>query len=152
MRIVLDANILLRLTQRTHAMHRTTLAAVDALSERHEPVLCTQSLVEFFVVATRPATTKANGLGYDLIRAANERDRFAQLFPLLPEPVDLYIRWRGLVDHHQTKGKAAHDARYAAFMIGSGITSLLTYNISDFRRYRQITVRTPDEIVAGQTF
>ena len=40
-----------------------------------------------------------------------------------------------------------HDARIVAAMLGSGVASILTTNVSDFRRYPALNVFAPEDIV-----
>jgi len=47
-------------------------------------------------------------------------------------------------------GKLAHDTRMVAAMQRHGLTSLLTFNKSDFSRFAGIHVLSPDDILAGQ--
>jgi hypothetical protein len=46
-------------------------------------------------------------------------------------------------------GKNAHDARLVAAMIIHGIERLSTFNVADFRRYREITAISPDSVVGS---
>jgi predicted nucleic acid-binding protein len=55
---------------------------------------------------------------------------------------------RNLVLQHDVKGVQVHDARLAAGMIVHGIKSILTYNPRDFKRYAQIQVVHPAEVIA----
>ena len=57
--------------------------------------------------------------------------------------------WERLVDHYQVKGKNGHDARLVAAMIVHGIERLLTFNVADFRRYREITVISPESVLVS---
>ncbi len=61
--ILVDSNILLRLTQPRHPHRQPALDAVDELRSRNRETIAIapQSLYEMYVVCTRPIT--ANGLG-----------------------------------------------------------------------------------------
>ena len=68
MRILLDTNVILRLSDSGHTMHRDTLAAIDWLDANgHECVIVPQVLYEYWVVATRHAEN--NGLGMAVVNA-----------------------------------------------------------------------------------
>jgi predicted nucleic acid-binding protein len=101
-----------------------------------------QSMVEFWVVATRPRA--ANGLGLSVPDAEAERLRLEALFNLRPDTPGLYARWVGLVNGFSVSGKPSHDARIAAAMLEHGLTHLLTFNGADFRRFAPLGIVVVD--------
>ena len=63
MKVLLDTNILLRLSATQAAEHADVVRAVASLLSRgDEPVITPQVLIELWVVATRP--TNVNGFGW----------------------------------------------------------------------------------------
>jgi len=109
MAVLVDTNILLRISQpdTTHA----TIAerALDALRIRNEELRITsQNLVEFWAVATRSLTE--NGLGFTVEQAMAQMLALKQLFILLPE-APLQSEWERLVTSYRVAGKNSHDAR-----------------------------------------
>ncbi len=148
MNVLLDSNILLRLSQPGHPHEQATTASVDLLQQHHHCVIVPQTIYEYWVVATRPIDV--NGLGLTSTFAAAERDRFLELFKLLRDERSIYEHWLHVVDSYQTIGVKAHDARYVAAMKRHGITHLLTFNDRDFQKYDNITVFTPTQIVNRQ--
>ena len=62
MRVLVDTNILLRSAQPSHALFSQATGAVSKLLRQRESLFfCSQSITEFWNVATRPAGV--NGLG-----------------------------------------------------------------------------------------
>lgn len=106
--------------------------------------LAKQSLVESWVVSTRPR--EVNGFGLSARFAAAELHRAQKIFHILPETDDIYREWQTLVLRHQVLGKASYDARLVAAMRVHGIENILTYNAADFRRYDGILVLRPDQV------
>jgi predicted nucleic acid-binding protein len=53
------------------------------------------------------------------------------------------------VKQYRITGVSVHDARIVAQMIAWGIRDIVTLNPGDFRRYTEISVLTPREIVAS---
>ncbi|HZS43771.1 MAG TPA: PIN domain nuclease [Blastocatellia bacterium] len=145
MKILLDSNILTRSVQPSHPMCLTAVNAVTALRNQND-LLCVapQSLYEFWVVATRPLGE--NGIGLTIQQAGAELARIRAFFELLPDNATTYSVWEKLVRQHQVKGKPAHDARFAALMITHGVTHMLTFNFSDFKRFNQITAIDPHSV------
>jgi len=145
MRILLDTNILTRLTQTAHPHHDRTLVALKQLRSRGDtPCIVPQVLYEYWVVATRPQGE--NGLGMTKDDAARDLVKMKELFQLLRDERAILREWEQLVVAHDVKGKSGHDARLVAAMNRHGIRALLTSNPAHFTRFRQITVITPDEL------
>ena len=146
-RYLIDTNILVRLVSPRDPLKPIAVSAVDQLRRRQDSLsVAPQSLIEFWAVATRPR--EANGLGLAPETAAQEVDRFADNFPLVPESPALYSRWRQLAQTHSARGRQAFDARLAAIMIESRIDHILTFNVDDFRRYPGITAVSPHTLTA----
>jgi predicted nucleic acid-binding protein len=145
MAVLLDTNILLRLLQPHTLQAQSARTAIDRLSlQSHALHITSQNLVEFWAVATRPAST--NGLGFSVEDATVEMTRFKRLFTLLPE-FPLQGEWERLVTTYRVSGKNSHDARLVAAMMVHGTRSILTFNVQDFTRYEGITVLDPHRIV-----
>ena len=88
----------------------------------------------------------ANGLGLGHKNADRALRRFERIFPLLPDSPAVHEKWRKLVLEYEVTGRQVHDARLAAVMLIHGIERILTFNVSDFRRYRGIEALHPDQI------
>jgi predicted nucleic acid-binding protein len=136
--ILLDTNLLARLTNPADAQHSVARRAVGALrSGVNRPVLVPQTLYEFWAVATRgagAAPVGQNGLGMVPNRASLWIRYFRRSFTILPDPPDLLDRWFSLVDQFGIAGTRSHDARLVAAMQTHGIADLLTFNAPDFRK------------------
>ena len=64
-----------------------------------------------------------------------------------PSPAILST-WEQLVSSYTAVGKQNHDARIVAAMLVHGVHTVLTFNKEDFMRYPDITVLTPQDLVA----
>lgn len=138
-------NLFLRLAEPAHPMLPEALRALETLLDREEAVfLAPQTLMEFWVVATRPR--ERNGPGMTAEEAEAELARWEAQFPLLPDPPSLYAEWRRLVTTHGVVGVRAHDVRLIAAMPLHGITHLLTFKVDDFRGLRRVAVVHPREL------
>jgi predicted nucleic acid-binding protein len=138
MAVLIDTNVLLRLTQPLHPNAHAARQALRSLRANNETLHITQqNLVEFWAVATRPIS--ANGLGLTVEQAAAELEALKRLFVLLPE-LPLQEAWEHLVLNHGVAGKNTHDARLVAAMVVHGVESILTFNVQDFQRFSEIRV------------
>ena len=146
MRVLLDTNILTRSAQPAHSMYAEAVDAVSALrTGGDELCIVPQNLIEFWAVATRPLSV--NGLEMTTARAQIELAHIKSFFRYLPDTPSVYDEWERLVTSHGVSGRNSYDARLAAAMIVHGITHLLTFNVSDFKRYSEVTVISPSEMI-----
>jgi len=140
---LVDTNVLLRFADRAHPLHPIVRTAVRKLRRDGQRLYATpQNCVEFWNVATRPATK--NGFGLSPADADRLLRLVERLFPLLPDTPTLYPEWRRLVVTFKVAGVQVHDARLVAAMQVHGVTHILTFNISDFARYARLGVVAVD--------
>jgi predicted nucleic acid-binding protein len=135
--ILLDTNILTRITQSYDPQSIVARAAVRSLVVRREQLIVVpQNLYEFWAVATRasgPPPAGRNGLGMTPEQAGQWLRFFRRRFTLLPDREEICSLWQDLVERRAVTGFRAHDVRLVAAMQSYGITRLLTFNTSDFR-------------------
>ena len=142
MNILVDTNILVRMSDTNSPLHLLCNEAVSRLDQRSDALfLCIQVAAEYWSVATRP--TNVNGLGLEPTKAEDELKDFEKAIAWLPEPSDIGPRWRRLVNKHRVRGRQVHDARLVAFMEAHGLTNLLTLNAADFARFPGVTCLSP---------
>jgi predicted nucleic acid-binding protein len=136
--ILLDTNLLTRLTRTIHPHGGVARRAVHALLGRGERiVIVPQNLYEFWAVATRqPGARPAgqNGLGLTPAQASQWLAFFQRRFTLLPDRADLPARWHELVKTVGITGFRSHDARLVAAMQCYGVSRLVTFNRGDFQK------------------
>lgn len=130
--ILLDTNILVRLSNERDIDYKATHAAIAGCWKKDRRLfVADQILQEFWVTATR--TIKQNGLGFAPEKADRFLARFLRLFVRLPDPTGLFDAWRSLVKAHSIVGLPAYDARIAAFVQTYPLSGLMTYNTGDFK-------------------
>lgn len=142
--ILLDTNLLTRMTRRHDPQSAVARGAIQSLLGRGEQIIVVpQNLYEFWTVATRqpgPPPTGRNGLGMTAPQAHHWLRFFRRRFPLLPDRETLSALWQELVVRHSVTGFRAHDARLVAAMQSYGINRLLTFNTADFREFAIETI------------
>jgi predicted nucleic acid-binding protein len=107
MAVLVDTNLLVRSVQPHHPYTPVAERAIAALTRGDEAVtIAAQNLIEFWVVATRPAGE--NGLGMSAEFARRELARFKDLFQVLPESDLILPEWERLVSTYRVSGKNAH--------------------------------------------
>jgi predicted nucleic acid-binding protein len=144
--ILLDTNLLTRMTRSHDPQSGIARAAVQTLVRRGEPlIIVPQNLYEFWAVATRPQGAPPagrNGLGMSATQAGHWVRFFQRRFTLLPDRENLTLLWQNLVESHSVTGFRAHDVRLVAAMQSYGIARLLTFNAGDFRGF-SVTLLDP---------
>lgn len=106
----------------------------ELLANEHQLRTTSQNFAEFWNVSTRP--TDRNGFGQTSVEANDLLRDLEMLFPLLPDSPEVYPIWRRLVVDYDVSGVQVHDARLAAAMIAHNVTRILTFNLTDFQRYK----------------
>jgi predicted nucleic acid-binding protein len=148
MRVLIDTNVLGRLSQPDHPQRLSAQRSVDRLrKDGHELRLVPQVLYEYWVIATRSGGQ--NGLGFNVVQTNSQLQGFKSIFPPLRDERGILEPWELLVVEHAVHGKNAHDARLVAAMQRHGLTHLLTFNAADFRRYPGIDLLDPQAIAAA---
>jgi|SRR5450759_3003191 predicted nucleic acid-binding protein len=144
--IAVDTNVLVGAIQTFDPQLRLAARrAVKSLYRQGEQLVCfPQNLVEFWNASTRPASR--NGLGFSPEQAARCVDRFQTLLRLLPETPEIFPTWRKFVLEHRVSGIQVHDARIVAAMSVHQVSTILSFDLADFKRYTAITVVHPADV------
>ncbi len=146
MKCLLDSNILLRMVFKSDPHSFLVRRAIRRLKRQGVLLyILPQNLTEFWNVATRP-TTARGGYGRTPQEARELVKNLLRRVKLIDEPPQTIQRWLRLVTQHNVSGVQVHDARLAAGMHSAGITHLLTLNVNDFGRYRNITPIHPQDV------
>jgi predicted nucleic acid-binding protein len=148
MAYLLDTNVLLRVVNENDPARTVALNAIRTLRRQQEMLCYTpQVLAEFWNVCTRPPSARG---GFGL--SPDEADRRARVIEryltVLPDSLATYQEWRRLIVTYAVAGVAVHDARLVASLKVYGITALVTFNVADFQRYRDIVVVAPQTLAA----
>ncbi|MDR0433247.1 MAG: type II toxin-antitoxin system VapC family toxin [Bifidobacteriaceae bacterium] len=139
MRVFVDTNVLLTATdpQRTH--HAAALAFLQ--SGKHQLFTSPQVFREYLVVATRPPAN--NGQGLSIHQALENVAAFSKVIAPVFETEPVWAKLRELLAAPEgPSGKQIHDANIAATAITHGLTTLATFNPSDFTPF-PITTTQP---------
>lgn len=143
---LVDTNILVRQVRTDDAEHLLTGEAIRKLVGRGDDLFYTQqSRREFWNTCTRPA--ESNGLGMSVAATVAALAAADLVFTRLPDLGGAGFEWDRLVTRYMVIGRAVHDAQLVASMLAHGLTHILTYNTTDFRRYeREIKVIHPRDV------
>jgi predicted nucleic acid-binding protein len=147
--ILLDTNLLVRMTDSTDPQCAASRRAIHVLlAQQEQLIIVPQNLYEFWSVATRKLGAPPagqNGLGMTTNQASPWLVYFQRRFQLLADRADLVDAWHALVKAHGIKGLKSHDARLVAAMQTHGIARILTFNANDFNSF-PVTVLDPASV------
>ena len=74
--------------------------------------------------------------------------RFETILRIIPRNISqIFPAWKDLVLTHKVSGIQVHDARIVAAMLVHQVNRILTFDVTDFRRYALITTLHPGEVV-----
>jgi len=139
-----DTNILIRLVKRDHSEYLLVRGAVSALRQKGIRLGYTmQNMAEFWNASTRPI--ERNGFGLTVEETETDALEIERAFVFLADSEAVYREWRRLVVQHRVSGAQVHDARLAASMLVHGVSHILTFNGSDFIRFRSLAAIHPNE-------
>jgi predicted nucleic acid-binding protein len=147
MAYLIDSNVFLRLVPADDPDRHTALRALAKLRAANEQLFYTsQVLAEFWTVSTRPVSARG-GYGLSLARTERKARVIERFCRLVPDGLATHLEWRRLITAHSVIGVEVHDARLVAAMLVHGIPNLLTFNLDDFKRFKQISVVSPAEVI-----
>jgi predicted nucleic acid-binding protein len=141
-----DTNILLRLAQPDSPQHKSIQNCTDLLWAQGADLFYTsQNLAEFWNVCTRPADR--NGFGFSISEADERASLIEAKLNFAADSEATHREWRRIVVREGVSGVQVHDARLVAAMHIHQIRNLLTLNVQDFRRYGDIVVVSPLDLL-----
>ncbi len=140
---LLDTNILARLCDTSSPHHRAAADAVALLHSRGEmTVVCSQNMIEFYSIATRPR----NGLGLSHPQAITAMMDIERRFHMLHE-LPLHDAWKKLIVKYTITGRIVFDLKLVAAAATGGCASILTFNDQDFLDFSEISVVNPFDLL-----
>ena len=142
---LVDTNILLRITRRSDPQHKVVDTALARLAGQGTALHYThQNIAELWNAMTRPLAR--NGFGLTAAEADREVQAIESGMSLLPDSEAVYRAWRRIVMEYGVSGVQVHDARLAAAMYVHAGNHILTINVADFSRFKNLTAVHPNAI------
>ncbi|MEX2263719.1 MAG: type II toxin-antitoxin system VapC family toxin [Bryobacteraceae bacterium] len=146
---LIDTNVLLRCVKPDDRDYPAVLSAIHHLRMDGDDLFYTsQNLAEFWNTCTRPVDRNGYGL---TIPEVNRRARLIEdQFDLLEDSKAVHQEWRSLLVTYAVSGVQVHDARLVAGMRVHQVSHILTFNVRDFGRYRDITAVSPESVAESR--
>ncbi len=99
---------------------------------------------------TRPVTPNRTGYGRTIEEALRCVRFFRKYAAFVPETDTSGELTLVLLEQHRVTGSKVHDTRLAAIARSTGVTHILTLNPADFRRFADLCVVTPTDVLAAK--
>ena len=71
---------------------------------------------------------------------ADDLKKWQKIFNVADEAEEVTKELIELIERYDLKGKRIHDANVAATMIVNNISKIYTYNVDDFRKFKEINI------------
>lgn len=145
--VFLDTNILLRATPITMPLHQEAASLVASQRATGATIwISRQVLREYIAVTTRPQTFLKP---FTADAVAAQIHLFERLFAIADDTAAVTANLLSLLREYPTGGKQVHDANIVATMLAYGISTLLTQNIDDMKRFASKISIIPLRIVSS---
>jgi len=132
--IFVDTNVLVYLDQAASVFHAPARAAIGRLEREGAALwISRQVLREYMVTVTRP--NPAGVPPMTRTEAVMAVEGFLTAFAIAEDGPPATANLLKLIRSVPVAGKQVHDANIVATMLTHGVTRLLTFNGSDFRRF-----------------
>lgn len=146
MKVLVDTSVLVALKGVDATRVAEAQRALQTLDAQGNSLfLCAQVVMEYWAVATRPASARG-GLGLLVAQVDADVQAFLNQFEWAADGDSLFEVWRDIVRNHAVSGRQVWDARIAALMQIHEIPVLLTYNVADFQRYTFLQAISPSAV------
>ena len=127
--LFIDTNILIFATDVDSPFHDSAIAALTAAAKGYEELFVScQVLREYLASGTRNAVERLEEMALNI-------NEFRKSYTVLDDDSACLERLVSLSRSVRFGGKQVHDANIVACMMENGISSLLTHNIQDFKRF-----------------
>ena len=134
--LFIDTNILIYANVASAPFHQQAFDALKRVQQSERPLwISRQVLREFMAARTRPQTFAKPSTPQVVIERARYLEEQFQVADDMATVTEQLIK---LLGEFKFGGKQVHDANIVATMLAYDIPCLLTYNITDFKRFEKI--------------
>jgi predicted nucleic acid-binding protein len=141
-RAFVDTNVLLRAIIPTLSLHNQAEALIQSMWEEDTELWISRQIIREYLVQA----THQNSFNPPLTveQVISQLDVIQTLFRIADETADVTAQLLALLKQYPTRGKQVHDTNIVATMLVHEIPTLLTINVSDFKRFDdKISLITP---------
>ena len=144
---LIDTNILIYSYDETQKLHSSSYAFLEhAFSGHLSASIAHQNLLEFLAVVTNPKRVE-HPLSSD--EAIEKIAVYAANFPLICPSARTFLTFADLFSRHPSIRERVFDLYFVATALDNGITKICTWNVDHFKKIPELTVKTPEEILAS---
>ncbi|HED03241.1 MAG TPA: PIN domain-containing protein [Candidatus Fraserbacteria bacterium] len=139
--VLLDTNVLVYATNRDSPFYdRAQQVLQQALAGEPAACLTPQILAEYYAVITDPRRVESP---LTPRQARAQIEALLQALEVLPLRASSSRQMAELAERYRIRAQEVYDVQVVAAMLDHGISTILTANERDFRRFAEIEVRNP---------
>jgi len=143
---LIDTNILIYSYDETQELHASSYSFLEhAFSGHLSASIAHQNLLEFLAVVTNPKRVE-HPLSPD--EAFEKIAVYAANFPLIYPSARTFLTFADLFSRYSSVRERIFDLYLGATALDNGITQICTWNVRHIRAVSELTVKTPEEILA----
>lgn len=135
-RAFVDTNVLIRATVATAPLHQEALTILNRLYEDSVELWISRQVLREYLVSITRQQTYAQPVQPEI--AVAQIKAFEERFQVADETVAVSHQLLEIIQRFPVGGKQIHDANIVATMLVYGVDSLVTHNISDFKRFSDL--------------
>jgi len=144
---LIDTNILIYAYDETQELHPSSYAFLEHAFSRHiSASIAHQNLLEFLAVATNPKRVE-NPL--TPVEALEKIALYTANLSLISPSARTFFTFTDLFSRYPSIRKRVFDLYLAATALDNAITQICTWNVDHLNKISELTVKTPEEILAS---
>ena len=133
--LFIDTNILVYANVIETPFHEQALAAINTAYEAGRTIWISRQVIrEYLVTLTRPQVFE----NLPRTTVLEQVDQFIERFQVADDTAAVSEQLVKLMHDFKIGGKQVHDANIVASMLAYDVPCLLTHNVKDFQRFREV--------------
>lgn len=143
---LIDTNVLIYSYDQNSSLHSLSYSLIKkAIGDDLVLFLSHQNLLEFLAVVTNPKRVE-NPLSIE--EAFQKITLYMTIFKLICPLSETFFSFNKLLSRYPTHSTKPFDLYLAATALDNGINQICTWNIKDFKRIKELIVKTPRDIIS----
>jgi len=144
-KIFIDTNILVHANVLHSSFNQDARVALRALPDLYDSYWINRQVTHEYLKVMSLEMRKANRLDYSILR--REVNDFLQIMKIAETSDAKIARHLTLMEETSTSGRQIYDANIVTTMLANDVDSILTHNVSDFKRFEHLITLLPPALV-----
>lgn len=142
---LIDTNVLIYSFDQTCPLHAPSYQFIErSITANWNLFISHQNLLEFFAVVTNPRRVEHP---LSIEDAFQKIAVYVSSFTLIAPLRETFFTFTRLLTKYSTFRERIFDLYLVATALDNGVNQICTWNIKDFKRFSEITAKTPEQIL-----